>query len=53
MIVELKETNNNELEAVIPVDRIVEVKFGITNLADKQFLVTDEMIKRIIYVDNE
>ena len=52
MIVELKETNNNELEAVMPADRIVEVKFGITNLADKEFIIEDEMIKRIVYGDN-
>ena len=53
MIAELKETSNEELEAVIPADRIVEVKFGITNLADKEFSITDEMIKRIVYGDNE
>lgn len=52
MIVELKYTNNEELEAVMPADRVVEVKFGTTNLADKEFRVTDEMIKRIVYGDN-
>ena len=52
MTVELKETSNEELEAVIPADRIVEVKFGITNLADTEFVITNDMIKRIIDGDN-
>ena len=53
MTVELNPTDNEELETVVPNDRVVEVKFGICYLADTQFIITNDMIKRIIYGDNE
>ena len=52
MTVELNITDNEILESVMTSDRIVEVKFGVCNLADTQFTITNDMIKRIIDADN-
>ena len=48
MIVELKPTDNIELESAMTPDRIVEVKFGICNLDDKEFTISEDMIERVI-----
>lgn len=53
MTVVLKQTDNEDLESKIPIDRVIEVKFGITSLADTEFIITNDMIERIIDGSNE
>jgi hypothetical protein len=42
----LPNIGNAELEAVIPIDRVVEIDdFGTCSLADQQFTITESMIE--------
>ena len=43
----LKQTNNNELEAVLPVDRVITIDINnVVYLADTTFVIDENMIER-------
>ena len=43
----LKQTNNNELEAVIPIDRVITIDANnVVYLSDTTFVIDENMIER-------
>lgn len=44
----LKQTDNAELEAVLPPDRVISIDNGIVYLSDTQFYITNDMIQEIL-----
>lgn len=44
----LKPTDNAELEAVLPPDRVISIENGIVYLSDMQFYISEDMIKEIL-----
>ena len=43
----LKQTSNNELEAVIPVDRVITIDINnVVYLSDTAFTITEDMIEK-------
>jgi len=48
MDVKLKDGLSLELEAVLPIDRVVGVTNGYVSLYDNQYEITNEMIEEII-----
>lgn len=44
----LKPTDNTELEAVLPPDRVISIENGIVYLSDVQFYISEDMIKEIL-----
>lgn len=48
MDIKLKLTDNEELEKLLPNDRIVNIDNNILYLYDEQFNITNDMIEEII-----
>lgn len=44
----LKQTDNAELEAILPPDRVISIDNGIVYLADTQFYISDDMIQETL-----
>ena len=43
----LKQTNNNELEAVMPIDRVITIDANnVVYLSDTAFTITEDMIEK-------
>lgn len=48
MDVILKITNNEKLEELVPIDRVVTANNGFFSLLDTEFILTEDMIERIL-----
>ena len=47
--IKLSITNNEELETVLPLDRVITVdNFNVVYLADTQFIINEEDIREVI-----
>ena len=47
--VKIKLMQSAELEAVLPIDRVVEIdEYGRTSLCDQQFVIADSQIEAVV-----
>ena len=48
MDVVLKITNNEKLEELVPIDRVITAQYGVFSLSDTEFILTEDMIERVL-----